>query len=73
MTCFPSSSYTRADFVLPCSRIKTGVLDKQSSTKQVKLIKILVANHRRTQGGSWGARKPPFCKTLFSKQPTTGG
>ena len=24
-------------------------------------------------GWSWGARDPPFCKPLLTKQPTTGG
>ena len=27
----------------------------------------------RSQGRSWGARDPPFCKAFLSKQPTTGG
>ena len=27
----------------------------------------------RSQGESWGARDPPFCKPFLTKQPTTGG
>ena len=27
----------------------------------------------RSQGGSWAARDPPFCKPFLPKQPTAGG
>ena len=27
----------------------------------------------RSQGGSWGARDPPFVSNVLGKQPTTGG
>ena len=27
----------------------------------------------RSQGGSWGAREPPFCEPCLTKQPTRGG
>ena len=27
----------------------------------------------RSQGGSWGAREPPFDKPFLTKQPITGG
>ena len=27
----------------------------------------------RRQGGSWGARDPPFCKPFLTKEPTTDG
>ena len=30
-------------------------------------------NHRCSQGGSLGARDPPFCKPFLTKQPKTGG
>ena len=30
-------------------------------------------NQGRSQGRSWGARDPPFCKPFLTKQPTSGG
>ena len=36
-------------------------------------MKMTVVSQGRSQGGSWGARDPPFASLFLTKQPTTGG
>ena len=37
------------------------------------LMSVLLLGQGHSQGGSWGACDPPFCKPFLTKQPTTGG
>ena len=43
------------------------------SARENGKLYLFMVTQGRSQGGSRGAREPPFCKPFFTKQPTTGG